>query len=221
LTTFGLSVFEESMITKICTLCKKDKELDEYYLDSRMLCGRTSGCKECLSYKNKIQKRKKYDFKPRVKNHNLPSYYSRNKERLLLRKKEYDDNPINKEKRKQYIKEYNRKQRLLNKSYKVRDNISRRIRSAINNGYKSKKTLELLGCSIEELKKYLEKQFREGMSWKNYGLYGWHIDHIIPCSSFDLTNIDQQKICFHYTNLQPLWAKDNLSKGNKSSISIL
>ena len=209
------------MNTKKCTLCKKDKKLDEYYLDDRMLCGRTSGCKECLSYKSKIQKRKKYNFKPRVKNDNLPSYYSRNKERLLLKKKEYDDNPINKEKRKQYIKEYNRKQRLLNKSYKVRDNISRRIRAAINNGYKSKKTLELLGCSIEELKKYLEKQFREGMSWENYGFYGWHIDHIIPCSSFDLTDTKQQKICFHYTNLQPLWAKDNLSKGNKSSVSIL
>lgn len=59
------------------------------------------------------------------------------------------------------------------------------------------------------------------MSWDNYGMYGWHIDHIKPCSSFDLSNPAEQKICFHYTNLQPLWAKENLSKGKKSSVSIL
>lgn len=211
------------MNTKVCTLCKKNKKLDEYYLDSRMVCGRTSGCKKCLSYKAKMKQREKHNFKPKVKKDNLPSYYSRNKEKLLLKKKEYDDNPINKEKRKIYIKKYNRKQRLLNKSYTIRDNISRRIRSAINNGngYKSKKTLELLGCSIKELKIHLEKQFRDGMSWDNYGMYGWHIDHIIPCVSFDLTDLEQQKICFHYSNLQPLWAKENLSKGKKSSVSIL
>jgi hypothetical protein len=53
------------------------------------------------------------------------------------------------------------------------------------------------------------------MSRDNYGYRGWHVDHIVPCSAFDLTNIEEQKKCFHYTNLQPLWAKDNLSKGNK------
>ena len=78
-----------------------------------------------------------------------------------------------------------------------------------------------MGCSIEELKIHLEKQFRDGMSWNNYGMYGWHIDHIKPCSAFDLTDLEQQKICFHYSNLQPLWAKENLSKGKKSSVSIL
>jgi hypothetical protein len=71
-----------------------------------------------------------------------------------------------------------------------------------------------LGCSSwDELKNYLEKQFTCGMNWENMG--EWHIDHIIPCSSFDLTNIEQQMKCFHYSNLQPLWAKDNLSKSNK------
>ena len=80
---------------------------------------------------------------------------------------------------------------------------------------KSAATLELLGCSVEELKKHLENQFIKGMTWNNYGLHGWHIDHIKPCASFDLTKEEEQRKCFHYTNLQPLWAKDNLSKSNK------
>ena len=86
-----------------------------------------------------------------------------------------------------------------------------RIRMAIKNGYKSAKTIELLGCSIEEVKSHLESQFTEGMTWDNHG--EWHIDHIIPCASFDLTDPEQQKKCFHYTNLQPLWASENMSKG--------
>ena len=70
-----------------------------------------------------------------------------------------------------------------------------------------------LGCTIPELKQYLESKFQEGMTWENWGVHGWHIDHIIPLSSFDLTCREQfLKVC-HYTNLQPLWAKDNLSKG--------
>ena len=60
-----------------------------------------------------------------------------------------------------------------------------------------------------------ESLFQSGMTWENHGKYGWHIDHIRPCSSFDLTDPEQQKLCCHYTNLQPLWAKDNLSKGYK------
>ena len=59
---------------------------------------------------------------------------------------------------------------------------------------------------------HLESLFSPGMTWDNYGFEGWHIDHIKPCASFEL---DQKKICFHYTNLQPLWAKDNMSKSNK------
>ena len=76
-------------------------------------------------------------------------------------------------------------------------------------------TMELLGTDIETARLHLENQFKENMSWDNHGNYGWHIDHIIPCASFDLTDIEQQKKCFNYTNLQPLWAKDNMSKGSK------
>jgi hypothetical protein len=73
---------------------------------------------------------------------------------------------------------------------------------------------------MEKLFAHLEAQFRDGMSWDNYGRYGWHIDHIIPCSSFDLTDTDQQRKCFHYTNLQPLWAHENLSKGPRFEVHV-
>lgn len=176
------------MEIKVCTLCKKSKKLDEYYLDNRMLCGRTSGCKECLSHKNKIYQRKKHNFKPKTKNKKYTkSYYERNRNKILIKQKKYNSDPKNKKRRKNYIKKYQQKQRL-NKSYTIRDNLSRRIRAAIKHGYKNQNTLDLLGCSIEQLKLHLEQQFKTGMSWDNYGMYGWHIDHIKPCSSFDLTN---------------------------------
>lgn len=79
---------------------------------------------------------------------------------------------------------------------------------------KSAKTETLIGCTMLELKTHLERQFTEGMSWDNYGK--WHIDHIIPCAAFDLTDPVQQRQCFHYSNLQPLWAADNFSKGKKN-----
>ena len=77
---------------------------------------------------------------------------------------------------------------------------------------KAYKTIELLGCSIPEFKEYLEKLFKDGMNWDNYGYYGWHVDHILPCAYFDLSDPKQQRLCFHYTNLQPLWSKDNYKK---------
>ena len=78
---------------------------------------------------------------------------------------------------------------------------------------KSGTTIELLGCSIENLKKYLETKFTSGMTWENYNLTGWHIDHITPLDKFDLTDELQIRIACHFTNLQPLWCEDNYSKG--------
>lgn len=90
-----------------------------------------------------------------------------------------------------------------------------RIRHALKSqiAIKSKKSKELIGCSYTFLKTHIENQFTEGMSWANYGL--WHIDHIVPCSKFNLLDEEQMNRCFHYSNLQPLWAKDNLTKSNK------
>ena len=99
--------------------------------------------------------------------------------------------------------------------FKLRGVLRARVRAAItrSSGAKSRKTTRLIGCSIERLRQHLEAQFTEGMTWDNHG--EWHIDHIKPCASFDLANEAQQRECFNYTNLQPLWAKDNLSKGAK------
>jgi len=99
---------------------------------------------------------------------------------------------------------------------KLRQKISSRLRCRIKNSLlsnKKNKTRELIGCNVDFLMGYLEKQFSEGMSWENYGK--WHIDHIFPLSSFDLTNGDEQIKACNYTNLQPLWAADNLRKSNK------
>ena len=99
--------------------------------------------------------------------------------------------------------------------FKLRGVLRARVRAAItrSSGAKSRKTMGLIGCSVPQLRKHLEAQFTEGMTWDNHG--EWHIDHIKPCASFDLTDAEQQRECFNYTNLQPLWAKDNLSKGAK------
>lgn len=99
--------------------------------------------------------------------------------------------------------------------YKVSCNLRTRMWQVLKGINKSANTLKLLGCSLEEFKKHIESKFQEGMSWENYSRNGWHIDHIIPCDKFDLTIKEQQERCFHYTNLQPLWAHDNLRKNNK------
>lgn len=87
----------------------------------------------------------------------------------------------------------------------------RRLNNAVKGKSKSKETTELIGCTIDELLLHLENQFTEGMTWDNYG--DWHIDHIISCASFNFELEEEQKQCFHYSNLQPLWAEDNINKG--------
>lgn len=86
-------------------------------------------------------------------------------------------------------------------------------------GRKTTSIINLIGCSIVELIVHIEKQFEPGMRWNNHAKDGWHIDHIRPCASFDLSDVDQQKECFHYTNMRPLWAFDNHSKGAKFSLA--
>ncbi len=98
---------------------------------------------------------------------------------------------------------------------KISRNLRSRLNKAIKYNWKVGSAVNDLGCSIKELKKYLETQFKQDMSWGNYGLKGWHIDHIRPLCSFDLSDIKQFKKACHYTNLQPLWWHDNLSKRRK------
>lgn len=99
-------------------------------------------------------------------------------------------------------------------AYRLRVYLRNRLGQALRGEYKSARTLELLGCTIEFLREHLEKQFVPGMTWENYGPV-WHVDHILPCAEFHLQHSEEQEICFHWTNLQPLFAKDNLSKGDK------
>jgi len=89
-----------------------------------------------------------------------------------------------------------------------------RVRKVLFGRNKSAPTMELLGCTLEFLKKHLERQWKSGMTWDNYG--DWQIDHIVPCSAFDLVDSKQQRTCFHWSNLQPLWAKENMKKRTRT-----
>ena len=102
-------------------------------------------------------------------------------------------------------------------SYRVKGTLSARFRLLLSlKGEKKDARMEAIcGADFGFIAEYLEAQFTTGMTWENQGMHGWHIDHIRPCASFDLTDPEQQKECFHYSNLQPLWAKDNLSKSDK------
>lgn len=100
--------------------------------------------------------------------------------------------------------------------YRLSQTLRARLRSALKRNYKNSSAVGDLGCTIGQLKTYLESKFKTGMTWENWGHNGWHIDHIKPLSSFDLKNPEQQKLAVHFTNLQPLWSRENLSKGSKN-----
>ena len=124
---------------------------------------------------------------------------------------------------KRYRKKHRKKltQKFLNRrrtdpNFKILTLLRSRIGKVLKGHNKYSATVELLGCTIEELWTHLENKFTEGMTRENHGK--WHIDHIMPCASFDLTKPEQQAKCFHYTNLQPLWALDNTRKGKNVPI---
>jgi hypothetical protein len=106
------------------------------------------------------------------------------------------------------MSERKRKRETKDINYKLANRLRHRIYSAIKTGG----AINNLGCSIEELKKHLESQFKPGMSWGNYGKNGWHIDHIIPLASLDLTISENLKLVCHFTNLRPLWWHENLGR---------
>ena len=163
--------------------------------------------------KNK-QHKKEYDVKYRKEIYNKirrerikndPEY----KKKINEARNKYGKKPEQKIKRNQYLK--NKLKTDFN--YKLIHNIRVRIKDVLRGHSKSNSTINMLGCTIDELWKHLESTFKPGMTKENHGL--WHIDHIRPCSSFDLSNPEEQVKCFHYTNLQALWAHENLSKSNK------
>lgn len=197
------------MACKICPRCKESKTLDNFYF-----CNKNTKhgiIKEALAYCKlcyKIIRKERYLKNPRdIENKRYRDYYKKNKEKINSSKKEY-------------FKIYYREKHRNHVGYRIKQNVSRRIRNALENGKKNKRTEELLGCSIEFLKKHLESRFTSEMSWENYGKWKvgesmkWNIDHIKPCAKFDLTDPEQQKICFHWSNLQPLWELDNCLKND-------
>jgi len=117
------------------------------------------------------------------------------------------------EERRRVEREYMRRRRQDDLDFRLRSNLRTRVVNSLNRESKSAGTMELIGCTIPELRLHLEKRFKPGMSWDNYG--AWHVDHIRPCASFDLRDSGQQRVCFNWMNLQPLWAKENHTKSDK------
>lgn len=138
-------------------------------------------------------------------------YYEANKEKLYEYKKQWRQD--NRDRVNELTRIRDKERRAEDVNYRIKNNLRGRVYKAVKGHTKADTTMELVGCDIDKLKQHLESQFIEGMSWLNYG--EWHIDHIKPCAPFNLADHAQQLECFHYENLQPLWAKDNLSKGSK------
>lgn len=203
---------------KACIKCKEIKHLESFSRDKRNSSGFQSSCKVCYreyylaNQKKRNEKQKDYYSKNRVKILEEKSlYYSKNKKE----KREYDViyNAKNKEKIREKKRLYQRTRRRENIQCKLRHNLRRRLHHALRGAFKTGSAVRDLGCSISEFKTYLESKFQPGMSWETYGRIGWHIDHMIPLASFDLTDRGELLKATHYTNLQPLWAVDNLLKG--------
>jgi hypothetical protein len=226
------------MKLKYCSKCKKEKELSEFGKRTNTKDKLHVWCKICIKEDTIIRKkyRKEYNNKnqekiinyskkhyienfEKINNYNK-NYYIKNKDYYLEYNKNY--NLINKDKINDYNKktlfyrkEWAKHQYKTNIQYKLGQLLRIRFLDAIKGKInKSVSTLELLGCSIDELKIHLENQFKEGMTWENHGII-WEIDHIKSCASFDLTKLEEQQKCFHYTNLQPLTIFENRQKKNK------
>lgn len=175
---------------KECTKCKKIKHLDNFRKSKRNKDGHQKWCKSC---------QKEY----------LNNYLKHNKEKDKLRRLRYRSKESTKFKR----NEYNKNKYHNDINFKIKSIIRSRLVGAIKNNQKYGSGVSDLGCTIEEFKRYIESQFKPGMTWDNWSKDGWHLDHIIPLSKFDLSKEEEFKKAVHFTNLQPLWAVDNIIKG--------
>jgi hypothetical protein len=201
-------------MVKVCNKCKIKKELTEFCKDKNHKDGYNDNCRSCCKEYNKEYYQSNKD--------KIKEYHQANKDKIKEYHKEYYQ--ANKEYKKEYLKEwreankeysneYKKNRRKTEPLFKLVSNLRARTYIAFKNkGYsKNTKTKEMLGIEWEVAKQHIERQFTKGMNWDNQGK--WHIDHIIPLAS---ANTEEQliKLC-HYTNLQPLWAEDNLTKSDK------
>jgi hypothetical protein len=192
-------------MNKQCITCGETKDIS--YFPFRKEIGKYRGnCKICYNEKRK-QWKKSNDYDR--------AQYEKHKDKKLAGVQAYRNNPENKSKIRECQNKWRIKRKKENPQYRLECNMRRRCLLALNGKYKHATTFKLIGCSTEELKEHIESLWTDGMSWENYGVGGWHIDHARPVSSFDLTKEEEQKAAFHYSNLQPLWQKDNLLKGAK------
>ena len=204
------------MEKKICSKCQEEKEVCEFGKNILNKDRLQSTCKECRKIDDKIYREKNPNKMKEWYKNNLDyalqqkkDYYEKNRELIKERSKLWAKN--NRDKVNKYIKSKKEK----NPLFKVELNIRGRMKQYLKqkNITQRNKTYDIVGIEINDLKKHIEKQFTKGMNWENYGVYGWHIDHIIPlCSANDENELLK---LFHYTNLQPLWAEDNLKKNGR------
>jgi hypothetical protein len=188
--------------TKTCTKCNKDKGFDEFHLHKLGKNGLNPRCKTCKSEYAKARRKANHASILKMEQ----AQRDARGDELKEYKRDY---------RKRNVKAFSAAQ----KRYRGKSGYSKiihplrcRMYKILNGTSKCASTLELLGCTVEHFRFHLEQQFTDGMTWSNYG--EWHMDHIIPCASFDQKDPEQQKICWHYTNYQPLWAEDNLRKSD-------
>lgn len=202
---------------KTCTKCLQNKNETEFGKKKNGKNGLRSYCKHCAIIDANLYKLK---YPEKVKQ-NTKRWQQNNQEHMKKYKQQWlQDNPEYsklkaqdfKRKNPTYANNYIYKRKNIDPVFKMICNLRSRLSRGIKDqsGIKAFKTIELLGCTGKEANQYLESLFQDGMTWKNYG--EWEIDHILPCISFDLTKPDEQKKCFHYTNLQPLWREDNNKK---------
>jgi hypothetical protein len=142
-----------------------------------------------------------------------PDHIRREKQRIYMAKRQKTLTVEDRKKISEYKREWMRNRRLTDISFRIQQNCQKRIWDAVRGNCKSATSKKLIGCSSDDLRDHLSSQFTDGMTLDNYG--EWHVDHIRPCSSFDLSIPSEQEKCFHFSNLQPLWAIDNLRKSDK------
>jgi hypothetical protein len=179
---------------KICNGCKTEKDISEFNKNSKSKDGYRNECRAC----HKI--------------HNA-RWWKKNKEKLVVKNREWKKS--NREKVLETTKKWQKNQRENNTHYAVAHSLRTRINQAIRSDYKAGSAVRDLGCSVEEFKKYIESKFEPGMTWENRGRWGnvWHIDHIKPLATFDLTDRRQFVEACNYQNMQPMWCVENNIKG--------